>query len=71
MDVSNKTIGNVVALPLAALWTVASQAHFTAQYTPDLAASIERTTKYVSPAFEFSGLSVEQVPIFITLMYDS
>lgn len=58
----NDTLGNVLALLLACLWTVATQAHFTAQYTPDLAASVDKTTKYVSPAFEFSGLSVDQVP---------
>jgi hypothetical protein len=55
------TIGNVIAILLACMWTFASQAHFTSKYTPDFASSIEASTKAVHPAFAFTGLSVEQV----------
>ncbi len=56
-----RTIGNIIAILLACMWTFATQAHFTSRYTPDFAASIDASTKEVHPAFAFSGLSVEQV----------
>lgn len=57
----DRTAGNIIAIVLACLWTFTSQAHLTPKYTPDMADSIQATTKAIHPAFEFSGLSVEQV----------
>lgn len=56
-----RTAGSLVAIMLACLWTYASQAHFTAQFTPDLAAGVDQMAEGVHEAFKFTGFSVEEV----------
>lgn len=56
-----RRIGSVIALMLACLWTVASQAHFTDRLTPDIAAGVHRSTTTLHEAFWFLSLSVNQV----------
>lgn len=49
---------------IAALYTLAGQAHFTSQFTPDLAASIEEMTPNSLRGF---GLGLEYLPFKYTL----
>ena len=57
----SRTIGNIIAIILACLWTYASQAHFTAKLTSELAAGVDESTRTLHRAFESTGFSVNEV----------
>lgn len=51
-----ETLSDVVGIFIAALYTLAGQAHFTNRITPGLAANIETMTPNSHRAFWFLGL---------------
>jgi hypothetical protein len=53
--VSTVTISDAISLLVAALYTVAGQAHFTARITPQVAETIEQMTPNSHRAFWFLG----------------